>query len=57
MTYKGYKIYAEKEFWIIWKGDFTLSDYKTIDGDTFQSDKHAYNDAKKNIDTIERLNT
>jgi len=55
MIYKGYKIYAEKDFWIITKDDFFLCDYRTIDGGELQSEKHAYNDAKKNIDTFERL--
>ena len=47
MMYKGYKIYVEKDFWIITKDDFFLCDYRTIDGGELQSEKHAYNDAKK----------
>jgi hypothetical protein len=59
--YKGYTIQAtQTTSWIIHKieddkKEFVLMDSRTIDGEWLQSIEQAINDAKKNIDALERL--
>lgn len=52
MIYKGYSIVAFDFGWMISKDDFFLFDFRSIDGGKIMGEKHAMNDAKKNIDRM-----
>jgi hypothetical protein len=58
-VYKDIKIIAvpvTKGFcWMFKFNDTYYTDGRTIDGSQLQSEKHAINDAKKNIDSFLRL--
>ena len=56
MEVKAFKTEDKNIFWNIYRDNrLYISDTRTADGDKLQSEQHAINDAKRNIDIILRI--